>query len=116
MINQYIIPSTDLATKSHLQELMAKPYYFRHQIDEVNDLAFKAYKSQLIQKNLLSDKMKNILLLNVKIVMVDNVNFYFLINYIVNISLFISFLFAIFYKEQINNREHYHEHEPLLDI
>lgn len=99
IVNSYIIPQSSLENKEKLKLLMSKSYYFREDIDALGDQAFKAYKESLYKKELLVDKMKNILLLNIKIVLIDNVKSFFIFNYVVNVILLFSFLFAILFKE-----------------
>lgn len=99
IVNSYIIPQSSLENKEKLKLLMSKSYYFRADMDALGDQAFKAYKESLYKKELLVDKMKNILLLNIKIVLIDNVKSFFIFNYVVNIILLFSFLFAILFKE-----------------
>lgn len=100
IVNSYIVPQSSLENKEKLKILMAKPYYFKSDMEALSDQAFKAYKESLYKKELLVDKMKNILLLNIKIVLIDNVKSSFIFNYVINISLLISFLFAILFKEE----------------
>lgn len=114
LISQYIIPQSSVANKERLQALMSQPYYLRSQIDDVNDLAFQAYKDILMKKDLVSVKIKNIMLLNMKIIFVDNLSFYFRINYLINLCLLASFLFAIMYKETNMNDEN--KHEPIFNV
>lgn len=99
IVTNYIVPQASLENKEKLNILMAKPYYFKSDIEMLSDATFIAYKESLYKKELLVDKMKNILLLNIKIVLVDNVQSSFIFNYVINVCLLFSFLFAILFRE-----------------
>lgn len=99
IVNSYIVPQASLENKEKLKILMDKPYYFKSDMESLSEQAFKSYKESLYKKELLVDKMKNIVLLNIKIVLIDNVKSSFIFNYVINISLLFSFLFAILFKE-----------------
>lgn len=99
IVSSYIVPQASLENKEKLKLLMNKPYYFKSDLEALSDQAFKSYKESLYKKELLVDKMKNILLLNIKIVLIDNVKSFFIFNYVINVCLLFSFLFAILFKE-----------------
>jgi hypothetical protein len=113
IVSTYIVPQASLQYKEKLKILMDKPYYFRQDIDLLSDAAFMAYKESLYKKDVLVDKMKNILLLNIKIVLVDNVKASFIVNYLINICLLFTFLFAILFKETALELK---RNEPEIDI
>lgn len=99
IVSSYIVPQASLENKEKLKLLMNKPYYFKSDLEALSDQAFKSYKESLYKKELLVDKMKNILLLNIKIVLIDNVKSFFIFNYVINVCLLFSFLFAILFRE-----------------
>lgn len=113
IIEQNIIPVAGISAQERMKNIMSKSYYFKSDIDQLVDIAFYSYKDSLVKRNLISDTLKNIMLLNYKIVLVDNVNSRFISNYLINLCLLFSFLFAILFKEKtiVENR-----HEPQLDI
>lgn len=113
IVNSYIVPQASLENKEKLKMLMAKPYYFKADMEALSEQAFKSYKESLYKKELLVDKMKNILLLNIKIVLIDNVKSSFIFNYVINISLLITFLFAILFKEGTTELK---RNEPEIDV
>ena len=113
IVTSYIVPQASLENKEKLKLLMAKPYYFKADMEALSEQAFKSYKESLYKKELLVDKMKNILLLNIKIVLIDNVKSSFIFNYVINISLLITFLFAILFKEGTTELK---RNEPEIDV
>lgn len=113
IVTSYVVPQASLENKEKLKMLMAKPYYFKADMEALSEQAFTAYKESLYKKELLVDKMKNILLLNIKIVLIDNVKSSFIFNYVINISLLITFLFAILFKEGTTELK---RNEPEIDV
>jgi hypothetical protein len=113
IVNSYIVPQASLENKEKLKMLMAKPYYFKADMEALSEQAFKSYKDSLYKKELLVDKMKNILLLNIKIVLIDNVKSSFIFNYVINIGLLFSFLFAILFKEETVELK---RNDPEIDV
>lgn len=113
IVNSYIVPQASLENKEKLKMLMAKTYYFKADMEALSDQAFKSYKDSLYKKELLVDKMKNILLLNIKIVLIDNIKSSFIFNYVINIGLLFSFLFAILFKEGTVELK---RNEPEIDV
>lgn len=113
IIEQNIVPVASISAQERMKNIMSKSYYFKSDIDQLVDIAFYSYKDSLVKRNLISDTLKNVMLLNYKIVLVDNVNSRFISNYLINLCLLFSFLFAILFKEKtiVENR-----HEPQLDI
>lgn len=113
IIEQNIVPVAGISAQERMKNIMSKSYYFKSDIDQLVDIAFYSYKDSLVKRNFISDTLKNVMLLNYKIVLVDNVNSRFISNYLINLCLLFSFLFAILFKEKtiVENR-----HEPQLDI
>lgn len=113
IIGQNIVPVAGISAQERMKNIMSKSYYFKSDIDQLVDIAFYSYKDSLVKRNFISDTLKNVMLLNYKIVLVDNVNSRFISNYLINLCLLFSFLFAILFKDKtiVENR-----HEPQLDI
>lgn len=108
--NSYIIPHISEKAKEELIPIMAKKLYSRTDLDKLANLTFVSYKESLINRDLLSDKIKNLSLINIKMVTYDINNFYFGINYIFNLISITTFLFLFIFKEQKTGVRH----EPTL--
>lgn len=113
IIGQNIVPVAGISAQERMKNIMSKSYYFKSDIDQLVDIAFYSYKDSLVKRNLIADSLKNVMLLNYKIVLVDNVQSRFISNYLINLCLLFSFLFAILFKDKtiVENR-----YEPQLDI
>ncbi len=112
IVSQYIYPISSVENKARIESITSRSYYLKSDIDELSNVSFYAYKESLIKKDLLSDKIKNVLLLNYKIVLVDNINSKFIMSYFINAVLLFSLLFAILFKEQTYRGQYY---EPKVD-
>lgn len=113
IIGQNIVPVAGISAQERMKNIMSKSYYFKSDIDQLVDIAFYSYKDSLVKRNFIADSLKNVMLLNYKIVLVDNVQSRFISNYLINLCLLFSFLFAILFKDKtiVENR-----YEPQLDI
>lgn len=110
LYKNHVIPFISVETQKEVKSIMEKPVYSRNDLDNLANISFNAYKENLKARTLLSDKIKNLSLINLKMVIYDSNNFYFGINYLFNICAIISFAFIFMYKEQINGVRH----EPTL--
>lgn len=113
IVKNHIYPIASSENKARLDNVLSRPYYLKSDIDELGNVAFYSYKDSLMNRNLLVEKLKNVLLLNVKIVLVDNIESRFVTYYGFNIILFILFLFVILFKEEPLGERRY---EPKVDI
>lgn len=105
IINTTIMPIASSDVKQSLQLRMQKSLYFPADIDYLNDYSFEAYKKHLLGKDLLSPYIKNVMLLNYKIATNDMVDFSIKSNYLINICMIISFLFAMYFREPITMKK-----------
>lgn len=97
----HIIPFISVESKKELEPILKKDFYTRNDLDNLANIAFNAYKEDLRKRTLLSDKIKNLSLMNLKLVIYDNNNFYFGLNYLFNICAISFFAFIFIYKDQI---------------
>ncbi len=98
--NNYILTHIDEKAKAEISLIMQKKLYTKNDLDYMANIAFKAYKESLKKRDLLASQVKNISLINIKMVIYDNNNYYFGLNYFFNLTAIICFIFIFIFKEQ----------------